>query len=159
MKYITTTILGFVAMASMASADLPTTIAQLQNELSDSQKQNIIYGRARTDADFYAALKNAAWTFDGVTLPASTVAKLQFTRKDYAQIDEFVAAQVLSVPNYKTYVAAKVAALGSDTIAAYNWLQSQKLKVIQANVASSEEKAAFLSDLAAQILSAAKAKQ
>lgn len=159
-RYITTTILGLVAVGATALADaLPTTVAELQSKMTDAQKAQVIANNIYTDAALYAAVKNAGWVFDGVTLPPRMIAHAQFFQKDYADINELVAAQAIGTAYYKIWVAARVAALGSETIAAYDWLQVQRLKTIEAAVQTSGKKSEFLADLAAQVLAAAKAKQ
>ena len=146
-----------VAVATVASAQtLNELVAKLPDNDVATQRRAIVQ-EARTNAGFYEALKAASWTFEGVTLPPSQVVALAFRADDYAAIDPILAARHLSLEQYKRWSAAKVIQLG-ETIAAYDWLQEQRLNVVQAQPKNGAEKDEYLATVAAQVIAAAKAK-
>lgn len=153
-NYIITTILGLAAVASTAFSALPASFADIQNSLSDAQKVAIVASQMNADATLYTAVKNAGWVFDGLALSPKQIVLAQVLHGDYTEVNELDAAKYLSTWHFKMFVGARVAALGDDTIAAYDWLQAQRLKAV-----TSAEKSDWLGDLAAQVLAAAKAKQ
>lgn len=156
--------LGLAVVASTAFGASPANIQALRSDYEtpavvERQNQAIIATKAYKDAEFFAALKTAAWTFDGVRITEAQIVTAQVIQKDFEDIDASNAAKYLAVSYYKMYVAAKVAAMGNDTVAAYDWIQAQRLATVQAAVPTSADKDAFLADLGAQVLAAAKAKQ
>lgn len=157
-------ITAFAAAGLAISANAQTTLADLDQSLTPVQvegaKQTKIIQAARANPTFYASLKAAGYVFDGVKLLDWQVGSLQFVAKDYDAIDSGIAAKHFQLPNYKTYIAYKLGSLGNDTLAAYDYLQSQRLVAVQSQSNSQyQEKLDFLDALAAQVLAAAKAKQ
>ncbi len=77
--------------------------------------------------------------------------------KDWEAISSDDAAQRLNISNYKAWAAYHVGQKG-DAIAAYDWLQAQRLVLLGVNNVNTPAKVEFVDALAAQILAAAKAK-
>lgn len=154
-----------IAAAGMAiSAQAQTTLADLVQPMTpgqvlDQNRANIAR-EARTNSAFYTAIKANGYAFDGVALTPAQVAQLQFTVQDFDGANNVEAAKSYTLPQYKSYVAHKLLSLGNDTIAGYDWVQAQRLAVVQSQTPSSyTEKLEFLDALGGQILAAAKAKQ
>ncbi len=88
----------------------------------------------------------------------SHVVSIAFLRGDYDAFDSKEAAKFLSLSNYKSYVAAKVKALGTDAIVVFDWLQQQRLTVVEAAPKDVSEKGEFLAVIADQVIAQDKAK-
>lgn len=157
-KYITP-LLGLVLAfsASVQAETLDELVAKLPANKKNASKITAIFTEARNNPTFYDALKNADWTFEGVKLPANCRVLASFARKDWDAISPDDAAKRLTPEQYRTWVAGRVSALG-DTIAAYDWLQAQRLVVVGAANRYTDANVEFVDALAAQILAAAKAK-
>jgi len=157
-KYITT-LLGLVLAfsASVQAETLDELVAKLTPDQKNASKITAIYTEARNNPTFYDALKNADWTFEGVKLPAYYQMLASLARKDWDAISPDYAAKQMDPLKYRTWVAGRVSALG-DTIAAYDWLQAQRLALLGVNDANTPAKVEFVDALAAQILAAAKAR-
>lgn len=160
-KYIT--LLGLVlAVSSSIAADPAITLDSLKAKLTPAQRESVdstaIYDEARRNPEFYKSLKAANWTFEGITLQEYQWVNAANINKDYAVINGEQAVRILAVPAYKTWVASLVGEKG-ETLAAYDWLQAQRLIAVGSSASTSAEKVEFLDALSAQILAAAKAKQ
>lgn len=147
----TTVVSGYSQTINELVAKLPPT-----SELPVQQRA--IVTEARANPDFYTALKAAGWKFGGVALTDRQIVSLAFAKADYAAITPLDAARFLQTEQYKTWSAAKVLQLG-ETIAAYDWLQEQRLIVVQAQPKDASAKSEYLVTVANQVIAAAKAKQ
>lgn len=156
-KYIIIAVLALASMGARAET-INDLVAKLPPAESAKLQSAAIVQEALANADFYAALKANAWTFDGVTLTEGRATELQFKKGEYADIAGLAAAKYLSFDRYKTWASAKVLALG-ETTAAYDWLQEQRLVVVQSQVKDYAQKQEFLGTVADQVIAAAKAKQ
>lgn len=157
-------ITAFAAAGLAISANAQSTLADLDKPLTPAQvlagNQRKIIEAAKVTPSFYQSLKAAGYVFDGVSLNEVQVVSLQFQTKDYSAMNELAAAKWLQLPHFKTYVASKLSDLGNDTIAAYDWLQTQRLAVVRSQTSIKyDEKIEFIDTIAAQVLAAAKAKQ
>lgn len=154
-----------IAAAGLAiSANAQSILADLDQPLSPARalllNQEKIVAAAKANPGFYQSLKAAGYVFDGVTLTEGQVVTLQIRTEDYAAINDLAAAKWLMLPHFKTYVASKLSSIGNDTIAAYDWLQAQRLAVVRSQTSIKyDEKIEFLDTIASQVLAAAKAKQ
>ncbi|HWL54271.1 MAG TPA: hypothetical protein VNQ90_17660 [Chthoniobacteraceae bacterium] len=160
-RYITTLCLA-IAVAGSALAELPKNVDALVDKLPESYtktlRANAVRLEARSNDEFYSSLKAAGFTFQDVTLSRSWVVGLAFPRGDYDAFDSAEAAKYLSLDNYKSYVAAKLKGMGADAIAAYDWLQQQRLTVVEAAPRDIAEKGEFLAVIADQVIAQDKAK-
>lgn len=161
-KYITALGLALaLGIGASVAAEPEITLESLVAKLPDTDKtaaqQKAIANEAYKNPAFYAQLKAADWTFEGVKLVESRILAAQRLNKDWEAISGDGAASGLDIASYKSWVAYHVGQKG-ETLAAYDWLQAQRLAALGAAVPTSGEKVEFLDALAAQILAAAKAR-
>lgn len=159
MKKTIITLLGLVLAfsASVQAETLDELVAKLPEDAQTATQQQAISREAYKNPAFYQTLKGADWTFDGVKLAESYIVACKVRNKDWEAISSDEAARLLNVANFKAWVVYHVGVKG-DTIAAYDWLQSQRLGLVGENCPGTAEKIEFIDALAAQILAAAKAK-
>lgn len=156
------TLLGLVLAVSASIAAEPaitleSLVAKLPEAARTATQHRAIAAEAIRNPEFYQTLKGADWTFEGVKLNVWDIVKCKRLNKDWEAVSTSEAASHLDLPNYKTWAAYQVGAMG-DTIAAYDWLQAQRLVLLGVNNANTTAKVEFVDALAAQILAAAKAK-
>lgn len=161
-KYITALGLALAlgigaSVAAEPEITLESLVAKLPEESRTAAQQQAIANEAYKNPAFYAQLKAADWTFGGVKLAEYYIMSAQRYNKDWDAIPSERATRLLDVANYKAWVAWHVGQKG-ETLAAYDWLQAQRLAALGAAVPTSGEKVEFLDALAAQILAAAKAR-
>lgn len=162
MKKTITTLLGLVlaisaSIAAEPAITLDALVAKLPEESRSSTQQQAILNEAYKNPAFYAQLKSADWTFEGVKLKEGHILAAQCVNKDWEAISGDTAARLLNITNYKAWAAYHVGQKG-DTLAAYDWLQAQRLFAVGLNTPLGTTKVEFIDALAAQILAAAKAK-
>lgn len=136
-------------LTGLVHAELPASMDQLLAKVSPSAVQayhsNAVVKEARENPEFYTSLKSAGFVFQGVVLNRAAVTRLAYGLNDYDAFDNKEAAKYLTVEQYKSYVATKVKALGSDAIVIYDWLQQQRLTIVEAAPRDLTEKGEFLS--------------
>jgi len=147
------------SLGAAVANELPKSIDELVAKLPDAQlKERAVVAEARTNSAFYSKLKSSNWTFDGVVLPRSQVVQLAASKGDYDAFDAREAIRYLQIPAYKSYVAAKLQGYGQNVIEAYDWLQKQRLVVVEVNPKDADKKGEFLAVIAEQVIAQDKAK-
>lgn len=161
-KYITALGLALaLGIGASVAAEPVVTLESLRSKLTPLQRESVdaaaIMTECYSNPAFYQQIKAAGWIFEGVKLQDYQVASVAARVSDWDAISPTQAAQWLPIPSYKSWVAGTLAQKG-ETLAAYDWLQAQRLVALGAAVATSGEKVEFLDALAAQILASAKAR-
>lgn len=161
-KLLTTFALCFIAVASSAVADLPKSVDELVAKLPESHtisvRRTAVIVEARKNDAFYNSLKASGFVFEDVKLTRGQVVSLAFPRGDYDAFSSKEAAQFLPLASYKSFIAAKVQGIGTDAVAVFDWLQQQRLLVVESAPRDAAEKGEFLSVIADQVIAQDKAK-
>ncbi len=148
---------AFAGSAIANTATVDQLVAKLPEQYTKNLRTTAVVNEARTNQEFYDSLKAKGFVIDDVQLSRAHVVSLAFARGDYEQFDTREAAKFLPLVQYKSYVAAKVQSLGG-TVAVYDWIQQQRLVVVEAGPNDAAAKNEFLIVIADQVIASEKAK-
>ncbi len=160
MKHNIIALFALVATSFAAIAN-PVTVDQLVEALPAAKPEVIrrtaVFTEARRNSAFYETLAARGFKIEDVELAVSQIVPLHVQYERFDRITDGDAAKFLAIGAYKSYVAAKLKGYGT-ALEAYDWLQQQRLTVVQAGPKNAAEKEEFLVVIAEQVAATDKAK-